>query len=536
MANADTATILAGSPTVQPVSALQTLTGWQDYANKVATNAQIKQQTENAKLENQKGQQELGSTMTQRHNQIMFGLSMLPDQELPGAVKTALDKELADGNIDQQRYANAVQQLQATGNNPAAIRKNITSGLVSNLAGPQALAALTPKIDDTNVGGQMVPRVTPSAVDQLNGTVGVANAPGAINRSIAPQYLNAGDAQVPVGGANPTPVITQGTSPEQRNSLVNYTDPNTGMAGLARQGQLGGMVQSGLGQGQGQAGPAQANQPPPPGGYRLPGSGTQTPQPGGPMGTGGQGQGGLLSNGPVVVNPQAIQSQADTYKNFNEARDAQPLLKTSEQTLLRVHQELQNVTTGPGTDVLQKYRNYISTLNGVMGGKISATDISAGNYDELNKDLNQLVAQAGSGAKFVGNLDAITHGNPNTLMNRLANSNVTSILLGQNRQKQLEYAMTKDQNSGRDFQQARQSASNLDPRALGLDAMSPQMKAETLKEINANPEAAKKFFRTIAVANKLGIYNSGPGPVAPQPSSQPAQGITGNALQGINGQ
>jgi hypothetical protein len=97
----------------------------------------------------------------------------------------------------------------------------------------------------------------------------------------------------------------------------------------------------------------------------------------------------------------------------------------------------------------------------------------------------------------------------------LANSNVTAILLGQNRQKQLEYMLTKDQNSGRDFQQARQTAATLDPRALALDAMTPTMASQTVAELKkaadaGNPEPYNNFFRSIAIAKRNGLYKAAP--------------------------
>lgn len=534
MANVDTAAII-GQP-VQQLNPLQTLSGWQNYANSVAQNAQIKASTAQTLNQTENATQDQTQKRFVWQGQKALAAASLPlDQQTPELYQSIVQNGVETGNINPTEAKQYMAAINQAGGDPQKLQQlGILHGK-STLDATAQFAANAGPTQVINTGGKtrLIRQPSPSALT-ANPDAAPAQV-GEIRNSVAPQYVNGGDAEIPVGGDNPTPVITRGTSPEQANALRDYIDPNTGMAGFGRDRQLGGIAQSGYANGQSQAGPGQVNQTPPPGGYRLPGSGTQTPQPGGPMGTGGPGQGGLLEHGPVLYNKEAIKSQTDTYNTFKDVRDAQPLLKTSEQTLLRVHQELQNVTTGPGTDVLQKYRNYISTLNGVMGGKISATDISAGNYDELNKDLNQLVAQAGSGAKFVGNLDAITHGNPNTLMNRLANSNVTSILLGQNRQKQLEYMMTKDQNSGRDFQQARQKASDLDPRALGLGAMSDTMRAQTLAELSKNPTDYERFFRTLAIAKKAGM-NLGPDAPPPVASPQPAQGITGNALQGINGQ
>jgi hypothetical protein len=373
-------------------------------------------------------------------------------------------------------------------------------------------------VADTNIGGQHVARITPSAIQLMSNPndVGISTN-SAINNTLAPNYVNVGDAERAVGGAYGQPgALVNGTSPEQANQIQTIIDPNTGLPVTGRNAQLGGLQSSGVVGGTGVSGAPTAA--PGAGGYRLPGYGTQAVPAstgGSPVGTGGKAPGGLLSNGPVTNNPQAQQNLQDTYTQFNAARQAFPALKTSEQTLIRASQLLQTAVTGPGTDKVQALRNYVSTLNQLSGGKINETDIAAANYDELGKDFSQLAAQASGGSHLVGNLDAIIHGNPNMMLNRLANSNVTAILLGQNRQKQLEYMLTKDQNSGRDFQQARQTAATLDPRALALDAMTPTMASQTVAELKkaadaGNPEPYNNFFRSIAIAKRNGLYKAAP--------------------------
>lgn len=501
---ADAVQAILGNP--PPVSnPLAIISGWQDYANKLAQNQQIKAATANIQQNTQTNQQALQSTMAQRHAQIAQGFANMSDAELQGGAPlyTGLDQELQSGQINQQAFNVMKQQLdtitQQSGGAGAAYRPLITQLLKTNLTAPQYIAASTPTVTDTNIGGQQVVRTTPSALALMqNPNGGIVTSPGGINRTLSPGYENAGDQLVPVGGAAGSPNIGLGTTPGQANALETIIDPVTNLPIQGRASQQGGLLRSTVGGAPGGAsGPATAAAPP--GGYRLPQAAVQVPQ------QGGTGPQGLLSHGTVAVNPQATQAQADAYRDFADSRSSQPLLKTNEQTLLRVQNELQATPSGPGTNALQNLRNYVSSINGVTGGKLNGNDILAGNYDELGKDLNQLIAQQGGGAKFAGNVDAIIHGNPNLMMNRLANSNVTSIMLGMNRQKQLEYMLTKDQNTGRDFQTARQTAANTDPRALALDAMTPQMRNDVLEELQKSPEAYKKFFATIALAKRAGM-------------------------------
>lgn len=541
MADVNPQAILAATPSPGQNNPLAMITQFADFANKMQQNKLMQQEQKNLQTTNQRGQQELATTMANRHAQILASLSNLPDAALQGGkpLYDALNAEVASGQIDPERAAvfkTAIDHATMSGGaqNGAAYRPLLSSLLLSTMSGPQVIAAQTPNLHQVDIGGQIVPMETPSALSLMNNpNQGVSIQPGAVNRTLAPGYVNAGNAAIPVGGANGQPVVGMGVSPAQANEITTVIDPNTGLAVTGRQYQFGGMVGAGpAGAGVQGGGPHAA----PEGGFRLPGAGgSQAPQGGSPTaGGGGSGQGaGLLSGGPVATNKQALENQQVNFQNFVEARNQMPDLKRNEQTLVRIDNELKSVTTGPGTDTLQTLRNYVSTLNGLTGGKINPNDIASGNYDELGKDFNQLVSQSGN-PQLKSMAEALTHGNPNLLMNRIANSNVTAIFLGQNRQKQMEVLLTKDATSGRDFQQARQEAAQLDPRALAFDviARNPAARNELQKELQQNPKEAETFYRSLALAKSHGLFNYGPGVNAPSAGVAPQNNLQqgGNPL------
>ena len=121
MADVNVNAILGNPPPA--IDPLKLANSYQDYQNKLQLN-------QNMQLQNQTGQQALAQTRVQRHNQIMFGLINLPDDQLPGAAKQALDAELATKQIDPQRYAVMSQHMQQM--TPAQLRREISAGRCQN--------------------------------------------------------------------------------------------------------------------------------------------------------------------------------------------------------------------------------------------------------------------------------------------------------------------------------------------------------------------------------------------------------------------
>lgn len=495
---------ILGNPnqnTVQLQNPLTMATSYQDLVNKRLQANQIQQETANAQLANQTGQQSLAQTKATRAAQVAFGLSNDPNLTKE-KVANAINTEAAQGTIDQPT---AQKYLSNLPDDPGQLRMMVNSHLVGQLAGPQAIAAMTPHVQDTDVGGQQVARITPSAIQQIQDPTSsnIFNGSG-MNRTLGPTMVSTGGQIVPQGGAYGQQTLNNTLSPGEINSVQSYIDPTTNLPTVARNGQMGGFapgtVAPGVAGTGGNPNAATSMQPVPQGGYRLPGAGAgQVPQ--GGQGTGAPTQGGapgLLANGPASVNPQAQQANADNYKNFASLRDNQIGMKTDESNLVNASNLQKNVVTGPGTDKVQNVRNLISSVSGYLGVPVNQNDIAAGNYDELGKDLSRISAQEGSNAHLASEMESIIHGNPNLMMNRLANSDVLSQMVGQNRQQQMTLAMTKDQQSGRDFAQAKNQASQLDTRALSFDTMTPLVQQRTLQHLKEDPTAYKNFMRSLA--------------------------------------
>lgn len=550
MADANPQAILAAVPT-QQTNPLAMVSQWQDLANKITENKAMQQNIANSQLQNRIASQGLATKMAQRNAQILTSLSNMSDAQLQGGkpLYDALNAEVASGQIDPKSaavYKSQIDAVTASGGaqNGAAYRPFLNSMLMSTMAPSEVVAAGTPHLGMTDIGGQLVPTEAPSALSLMqnpNQTI-TQMGPG-FGKTIGPQYVNTGNTLMPVGGNYGAPAVAEGMSPADANQIVSFRDPNTGQIVTGPRWQFGGVaggappVAGGVG---GTGAPAASGLPQAPaGGWRLPGAGaTEAPQGEGPMGTGKTGTGGLFNAGPTETNPQALEAQESNFKDYRTAMNAMPNLKTQEQTLVRMNEELSSVTTGPGTNDVQTVRNVLSTLNGLLGGKINPNDIAAGNYDELQKDMNQLVSQSGD-PRLRSAMEAVVHGNPSMLLNRLANSNVVGILIGNNRRAQMEYLMTKDKVSGRDFQQAKMNAAGLDPEALALDVISknPAMMQRLRVELKNNPAQFANFKRSVLLARHYGLYNYGPGgattsggPVVSIAPPNAMQGV-GNALQ-----
>lgn len=180
MPDASSIPLAAGDlgPTPSPLDILQK---WQTLSSAKAQQQQTEQETLRSK-------QALAQTMAIRHAQIMFGLRGLPDDQIEAASHKAVDDEVATGQLSPQQADVFRARLREASGNPKAIRDIMDNGVISNLSAAQQLAAATPHIVDTDVGGGLVSRVTPSPIELLRGAPPtITTAPGGDQpKSISP--------------------------------------------------------------------------------------------------------------------------------------------------------------------------------------------------------------------------------------------------------------------------------------------------------------------------------------------------------------
>lgn len=505
----------AGSqPQPQPLNPLAIMSGWQDYANKIQQNKLMKQQTANAELQNQTGQQTLATTMAMRHNQVMFGLATVPDSQLPAAAQAALNDEVKTGQLDPRRAAIMQQHLTENMNNPSAIRAAITSGLIGNLAGPEAIKALSPQITNTDIGGQMVPQVAPSPIALATGaTPGIAVAPGAINRTQSPGYLNTGGQQVPIGGAAGAPTLNTTLTPEQSTGMVDQLVQNTDGSYSVKQIQRG------------QQNPGVAA------------AGTR-----GGSGGGSLGSGGYPAPKPVTM-PMGTQEQlASDQKSYQTDKQQVPVLTTGTQSLNKALDALNAVATGAGTEGLARMRSYAVSLGNVLGVDTRGVNVQDMNRAELEKYLVSYAQQSSNAGRSDEALTAAFKSNASGSINNAAAQDVVRTNIGRDRQT-IAATMTQQNPQGAGYTTHKTDyATNTDPRGFAWDTYTDAQKAQIVKETKGSqgdksPEY-QKLLKSVGDAQKLGLLNLNRAqPVNVNTPSPPNNNLQappapGNALQG----
>jgi hypothetical protein len=474
--------IQGNPPATAPYNPLAVASQWQDYQNKLQANALMKQQTSNAQLENQTGQQSLATTMAKRHNQIMFGLATLPDSQLPAAAQAALNDEIKTGQLDPQRAAVMQQRLTENMNNPSALRATITSGLISNMAGPEAIKALTPQITNTDIGGQMVPQVAPSPIALATGTTpSLTLAPGTLNRTQPPGYQNTGGQLVPVGGSAGAPTLNTTLTPDQ----------STGMVDQLVQNQDGSYSVKQIQRGQQNPGVAAAG--------TKSGSG------------GGLGSGGYPAPAPVTM-PMGTQDQlASDLKTYQADKQQVPVLTTGTQSLNKALDALNAVATGAGTEGLAKMRSFAVSLGNILGVDTRGVNVQDMNRAELEKYLTDYARQSSTAGRSDESLNAAFHSNASGSINNAAAQDVVRTNIGRDRQT-IAATLTQPNQQGAGYTAHKtEYATNTDPRGFAWDTYTEPQKQQILKDAagsqGENSPAYQKLLRSIGEAQKLGLLN-----------------------------
>lgn len=507
---ADVQAILGNPP--KPVDPLAQISGYQQLANQVAQNQLTQQQTQNALLANQTGQQELGQKMAMRHAQVMAGLLTLPEGQLAGGAQKALDDELATGQLDQQRYNVLKQNIADNANNPTALKQQILSGLIGNLAGPEALKALTPGLQMLNIGGQEVPLQTPSQAGMVGGALNISPQAGItigggpiINRSLAPGLQDVGGQIVPVGGAAGSPTLTRTLPPQVEDvggakqviggaygTPTSLTKTLTPEGGVALQQQLVKnpdgtySVQSGN---VGQLYPGVAPKGLSVGSGNYPGPQTQ--------------------NIPVGKTEQI----AKNTDQFTTDQQAVPALQTGTQSLGKALDALNAVATGAGTEGLARMRSYAMSLANVLlpnqlqqlTGGVNIQDMSRA---ELTKYLTDYARQSGLAGRSDAALESAFKANASGEINNAAAQDVVRTNIGRDRQT-IAATMTSNPQTHNEYKQ--NFSNTTDPRGFAWDTYTEPQKQQILKEVDPHnthdtPEY-KKLARAIGNAQKLGMLN-----------------------------
>lgn len=175
--------------------------------------------------------------------------------------------------------------------------------------------------------------------------------------------------------------------------------------------------------------------------------------------------------------------------------------------------------TGPGTQTFNDLKSFV--LSNVPGVKESDFGFgSVKDFDKVHKYLTDFVNQTGNSGTN-DKLAAAFAGNPSVKISNAAAADVAKAALALRRMQQSKYlgfedsGLQPDQASkyfangeikykSGDGQTKSIKVSQLDPRAFGVDVMSPKAKKQLLEQLNKNPREKELFDRSAEIAIQHG--------------------------------
>jgi len=207
--------------------------------------------------------------------------------------------------------------------------------------------------------------------------------------------------------------------------------------------------------------------------------------------------------GPTPQQQDQFKASAAQYQQEKE-NDAG--FTASTVPLQKVIQLLPKTLTGPGAEPVSNLAKVAQTFGINLPG--SATQ--AQYYDELQKYATNLARQSGAAPNSDAQLLAAFSGNPNVEMNNAAASDVAKVMLSLSRMRHAGITIAQQQGMDSHPQDystfASQWGGQQDPRAYGVDLMTPAAAASLKAELQKNPAAAQRFITSYNAAKAAGIY------------------------------
>jgi len=408
-------------------------------------------------------------------------------------IKQFYRNNVANGYITPEQAATKISQLPPTQGMPAD-RAALT--LKNHMGNELQQAMTTMDALHYHLGGQGTidtgQQITPTLSSPKPGFAGNPNAGGVVG----PQR------GIPVQPPPTQPIVSQGAPGQAPRGTPGILGPSSGPTGLPStpgalpvgpapvpQGmRIGNSTVTGI-----DVGPDQPNM----GGVPSAGLPTKVPtqrftQ---PITT------GLPPGASEAMTASGAQLASDRIAASSFQRDIFPLVKA-----IPALETLGTKGTGPGTDTLNQLRSFI--LSNVPGATESNIPKWSGgtvkDYDEAKKYLTDFVNQTGNSGTN-DKLAAAFAGNPSTHISNAAAIDVAKSALALRRMKQAQL-LTFEQSGLPESEYARwnaQTTNQLDPRAFGVDLMSPPARAALLKTLQKAPASERaNFEKSLQVAQR----------------------------------
>ena len=158
--------------------------------------------------------------------------------------------------------------------------------------------------------------------------------------------------------------------------------------------------------------------------------------------------------------------------------------------------------TGPGTETFNQIKSFILTnVPGVTEKQLS----SVKDVDEAKKYLVDFVNQTGATGTN-DKLAAAFSGNPSINISNAAAQDVAKSALALRLMQQAQYLKFENSKQPDNMfsKWSAQENNQLDPRAFGVNYMSPEAKATLLQQLKKNPKEFQLFERSLKVAKDAG--------------------------------
>ena|ERR1700733_1690867 len=159
--------------------------------------------------------------------------------------------------------------------------------------------------------------------------------------------------------------------------------------------------------------------------------------------------------------------------------------------------------TGPGTETINNLKSFI--LSNVPGVKESDFNGTVADYDKAKKYLTDFVNQTGNSGTN-DKLAAAFAGNPSVHISNAAAVDVAKSALALRLMQQAQHMEFEKQNlpASAYSKWIAQKNNQLDPRAFGINYMSPEAKKKLFEQLNRNPKEGELFDKSLGIAHDAG--------------------------------
>lgn len=210
------------------------------------------------------------------------------------------------------------------------------------------------------------------------------------------------------------------------------------------------------------------------------------------------------SAGITAPSPQQQKQFTDSAQQQQDDLTADAGFTSNIVPLTKTLKLLPDTTIGLGSEIPNDVAKVFSTFGLNFGSD------AAQNASEVDKYLTQLVRSSGAAANTDHQLEAAFSANPNMTTDKAAATDVLKTMLSLTRMQHAKVAAAQAAGIAPEnySKWASQWGAQQDPRAFGVDLMTPEAKAALLADLKKDPAAKAKFLNSLQLADGLGVLDN----------------------------